>query len=118
MEEYKKLIIDIYKDSTETEDFRYRVYGILQEFAINKDIKIDGYFQEKFNHDSITNFPEDYFSNPRRIRLYVFCAALCNNEIFELLKYSKSLIPFTPIFTRETACSEIIQMGNSGMSFM
>ena len=57
---------------------------LIRDAAVQKNIEFDGYFTERWKEsaDTIVNFDEDYFDDPDKRDLYVYLAAMVDDEIF------------------------------------
>ena len=112
----KEVLNDIYQDKISNEDFIERAYGIIQEEGIYLKLSFDGYFNPNYKSMANSLFDEEYFENKDRIRLYVYCCAICDNSIYEALEYAHSLLGEN--IDKNILCSRINQIGYNGTTFI
>jgi hypothetical protein len=112
-------IYDAWKDNEEyPELFFENAIGLIQFFAVQKNIEFDGYFRTKWEiaADHPMTFDEEYFENEQRSELYVYLAAEADSEIFECVKCAYELANKEQ-FTRDILHREIYLLKESGIDF-
>ncbi|MGK6342816.1 hypothetical protein ACMGDK_11290 [Chryseobacterium sp. DT-3] len=74
-------------------DFYETSMGVIHSEAVERKIEFDGYFRTKWEIESnnVMTFDKEYFEDLQRKELYVFLAALIDEDIFEYLEYVWSL---------------------------
>lgn len=62
----------------------------IQEKASDKNIEFDGFFKSKWKSeaDFPVTFDSDYFDNAERSALFVYLAALSDEEVYSWVKYA------------------------------
>lgn len=92
--------------------------GIIQYFAVQKNIEFDGYFRTKWEiaADHPMTFDEAYFEDENRSELYVFLCAEVDSEIFDCLKFSYDLAHNDKL-TIEVLHREIYLLREHGVTF-
>ncbi|WP_374440591.1 hypothetical protein [Epilithonimonas sp.] len=110
---------DAWKDNEEIPElFFENAIGLIQYFAVQKNIEFDGYFRTKWEIEAEhpMTFDDEYFENENRSELYVYLAAEADEDIFECLKYAYNLVNEEE-FTRETLHREIFLLREQGTNF-
>lgn len=87
--------------------------------AEKRGIEFEGYpATNRANADAfLIDLPEDYFSNDDRRSLYVLSAAMCSQDIWDMLDETLRRTPHYPL-RKENIIARIIHFGASGISFL
>ena len=92
--------------------------GILQYFAVKKNIEFDGFFRTKWEieADHPMTFDEAYFEDENRSELYVYLSAEADSEIYDCLKYAYDLVHDEKM-SNNVLHKEIYLLKEQGISF-
>lgn len=84
----EQVIMNITLDIAEDPEGVYQnVMELIRTEAIEKEIEYDGYYRHKWEEEAenVMTFDKEYFEDKDRRDLYIFMAALEDQEIFHLL---------------------------------
>lgn len=92
--------------------------GLIRGAAADKNIEFDGYFRERWemSADTIFEFDEEYFEDEDQRDLYVFLAALVDEDIFAYLHYVWHHV-FHEELTEDIIEIRILELKEKGVSF-
>lgn len=110
---------DAWKDNEEfPEVFFETAVGLIQYFAVEKNIEFDGYFRTKWEMEAEhpMTFDDEYFENENRSVLFVYLAAEADPEIFECLKVAYDICHNEKL-SNEVLHKEIYLLKESGIGF-
>lgn len=90
----------------------------IHERGVELGLEFDGYYatNKQKAKEFLLEIDDDYFVNEDRKTLYILSAALCSDEIMEMLDEALSRTPYYPI-SRENICARINYFGHAGITF-
>lgn len=106
------------EDLDDLDDLFKNGIGLIQYFAVEKNIEFDGYFRAKWEIEAEhpMTFDEEYFENKKRSELFVFLAAEADKEVYECLQYVYNLTHHESL-SEDILHREIYVIRESGVKF-
>ncbi|MFP7656066.1 hypothetical protein [Chryseobacterium proteolyticum] len=108
----------IEEDPDDLVNFYDDAMNLIRGAAADKNIEFDGYFRTRWeiSADTIFEFDEEYFEDEDRRDLYVFLAALVDEDIFSYLHYMWQFV-FHQELTEEIIETRIHELKEKGVTF-